>query len=181
MEAQIQQLKPTLYINYLVLGELLKAGDPIFMATKTAKNYSQTYSVARNHRFENNILLCAVSHALYTDLMKYDEEHEYRKLYKDKCSKYGQNIIDLFITKDEDLVKNKLIQGIEFSMDKIFKQDEIIIRVDAYKTGCIFGEKYKETSSILDILKEILQEHFKIISKDITEKTLLFKIQRRRA
>lgn len=170
---RIHFLYPT--ISEIMVNELKSA--LLFKALN--ESFSDKYLIVRDSRNKMVAEIRSI-HALYNDLASWGNSYMHR--YNELILKYGFATVDKIFIKDEDVVRNSILNTINFVMDEMYKVDELIIQFNLFREG--FNEytnkRYKETSDILNILYYVIQENFIIIENHLVSETTNIHFKKRR-
>lgn len=105
----------------------------------------------------NNFQICTIYDVMYDDIVM-DISNERQEMYDKLVEIYDQQVIDLFINNDKERIRNKIKRIIEFTMDKVYKTDTMIIQY--------FDLKLDQGGPIgvINIINDILKNDFVIQS-----------------
>lgn len=143
------------YLNMLYIEHACKqyAGMPFDKLKTTLTQYAPIKSNSDDRE------IVTIGQLLYSDieLAKRGNVSDYNKLesmYNTLVNTYGQEFIDLIITKDEDRVVSSIAEVLDFIMDKVYKTNEL--KVSFLET--LKDDVYK--SNYPSLIYSAIQQHF---------------------
>ena len=169
---------PTLAFVYLGISDMesacsIYAGTPLNKLEIIANNYtpiSYEYKYGREfeHIYSNQIL--------YDDheFMNDDSKNNFINTYNQLVNKYGQQFMDIVITKDNDKVIENIINAINFMFDKVYSKYNTIEIVFSNVAGT-----KNEKTNYHKLIYSALQQNFIIKSQRENKTNYFITIEKR--
>lgn len=116
---------------------------------------------------------CPIVEILYKDIQNSDRPYIH-KYYQYLLKTYTKDLVDLLIIHDETVIVKKILNIINFAMDKIY--DTETLKVDLLK----FRDSPSEISSMPELIYSTLGMNFDIIDQHLVGKQNYIIIKRRK-
>lgn len=137
------------------------------------------YTLARNQD-DHSFQVCPIIEIPLVDMYKFPEDHYLWDTYNDLVSRFGQEVVDMYVPKDSSSIKKKIDDVILLAMDKVNKRDDLWIEFNQWNTVHTGCELLRAKSSASTMIYEAAQENYDIIDQDLSNQLCRIHIKKRR-
>lgn len=154
---------PSLSFTYFTLEQMGALKSLLLASSSSLKQISENYGLYMS-KSDSLTHLCPIYQIVKEDLENRPKRDIPTATYNRFVEQFGQENVDLLVVS-KDVIKDHIKNIINFTIDEVYHEDEMIIEFDTIECLNAAEIVMGKTSSIPNLIYEVIQEHFDIVTQ----------------